>query len=163
MNLMQSPPAPARFAAAAKAQPEEEAIESLPGDQQLEELFEAWSAWCRTRRFFAPPSSYGNILGQLRGASRPSRPPPSAKCSASLAALHLAIKGQPEDSLDTKVFWLYYGARAGNIKSVADVLGISRQHFYRLKRSFCQRVVAVAQQIEDDNIKSGEVLPHRFG
>jgi len=152
---------PKRFAAAAGEQPEEDVIDVQEGDDQMQELFEAWSAWSRTRRYFAPPASMGNILGQLRGASRPSRPPPNAKCSTSMAALHLAIRGQPEDALDTKVFWLYYGERASNIKNAAYVLGISRQHFYRLLRSFSQRVLIAAKQIEADNLMAGEALPHR--
>ncbi len=152
---------PDRFAAAAPEQNEDDVIDVQDGDDDMHQLFEAWSAWSRTRRYFAPPASMGNILGQLRGASRPSRLPPNAKCSTSMAALHLAIKGQPEDALDTKVFWLYYGERASNVKNAAYVLGISRQHFYRLLRSFGQRVMIAAKQIEADNVAAGEALPHR--
>lgn len=150
-----------RFAATAATAPEDDAIDVQEGDDQMHELFEQWSAWCRTRRFYAPPSNVGSILGQLRGPSRPSRQPPSAKCSTSMAALHLAIKGQPEEALDTKVFWLYYGERTSNVKTAAYVLGISRQHFYRLLRSFGQRVLIAAKQIEADNVAAGEALPHR--
>ena len=152
---------PQRFAATAGDQPDDDVIDVQEGDADAHELFEKWSAWCRTRRFYAPPSSMGNILGQLRGPSRPSRQPPNAKCSTSMAALHLAIKGQPEDALDTRVFWLYYGERATNIKQAAYVLGISRQHFYRLLRSFTVRVLIAAKQIEADNVAAGEALPHR--
>jgi hypothetical protein len=152
---------PKRFAAAATEQAEDDLIDVQEGDDEAHELFEQWSAWCRTRRFYAPPSNVGSILGQLRGPSRPSRLPPNAKCSTGMAALHLAIKGQPEDALDTKVFWLYYGERTGNIKQAAYVLGISRQHFYRLLRSFTDRVRVAAKQIEADNVAAGEALPHR--
>lgn len=152
---------PQRFAATATPETDDDVIDVQEGDDQMHELFEQWSAWCRTRRFYAPPSSVGNILGQLRGPSRPSRQPPSAKCSTSMAALHLAIKGQPEDALDSKVFWLYYGERANNIKQASYVLGISRQHFYRLLRAFSQRVLIAAKQIEADNVAAGEALPHR--
>lgn len=152
---------PTRFAATAAAATEDDAIDVQPGDDQMHELFEAWSAWCRTRRFYAPPANVGSILGQLRGPSRPSRQPPSAACSTSMPALHLAIKGQPEDALDTRVFWLYYGERTGNVKQAAYVLGISRQHFYRLLRAFGQRVLIAAKQIEADNLAAGEALPHR--
>lgn len=150
-----------RLAAAAPAEPDADRLDLQEGDQDIDELFEQWSAWCRTRRYFAPPSSMGSILGQLRGPSRPSRQPPDAKCSSYMAALHLAIKGQPEEALDTKVFWLYYGQRAGNIKQAAYVLGISRQHFYRLLRSFTERVQIAAKQIEADNVAAGQALPHR--
>jgi hypothetical protein len=152
---------PKCFAAAAGEQPDDDVIDVQEGDDDAHALFEQWSAWCRTRRYFVPPSSMGNILGQLRGPSRPSRQPPNAKCSTNMAALHLAIKGQPEESLDTRVFWLYYGERAGNIKQAAYVLGISRQHFYRLLRAFTARVLIAAKQIEADNVAAGEALPHR--
>lgn len=152
---------PKRFAAPAVADADDDVIDVQESDLQMDELFERWSAWCKTRRYYAPPSGMGNVLGQLRGSTRPSRQPPNAKCSTSLAALHLAIKGQPEDALDSKVFWLYYGERASNIKQVAHVLGISRQHFYRLLRAFSQRVLIAAKQIEADNIAAGEALPHR--
>ena len=158
---MTSPKPLPRFAATAGEQPDDDVIDVQEGDDDAHVLFEQWSAWCRTRRFFVPPSSMGNILGQLRGPSRPSKAPPNAKCSTSMAALHLAIKGQPEDALDTRVFWLYYGERAGNIKQAAYVLGISRQHFYRLLRSFTERVLIAAKQIEADNVAAGEALPHR--
>lgn len=152
---------PQRFAATATPEPDDDVIDVQEGDIQMDELFEQWSAWCRTRRFYAPPSNVGSILGQLRGPSRPSRQPPNARCSTSMAALHLAIKGQPEDALDSKVFWLYYGERVSSVKQSAYVLGISRQHFYRLLRAFSQRVLIAAKQIEADNLAAGEALPHR--
>lgn len=118
----------------------------------MDKIFEDYSRWVRTRRFYAPPSQPGSILGNLQKRTRPYREPPSAKCSASMAALHLAIKGQPENALDCRVFWLHYGERSANIKAVADMLGISRQHYYRLLRAFCQRVLIAAKQIEDANL-----------
>lgn len=132
-------------------------------DQQQEELFEAWSHWCRTRRYYLPPATGGNLLGKLSGKSRPTRPPPSARCNASLAALHLAILGQPRDALDTQVFLLYYGQRVAHVKQAAALLNISRQHFYRLRRTFSQRVIAIAKQIEAANIQAGQAMPHYTG
>jgi hypothetical protein len=154
-----------RLAAAAptEATPDDEATDVQPGDEQLDELFEQWSAWCRTRRYFLPPSTGGNLLGRLSGKSRPSRQPPDAKCSASMAALHLAILGQPRDALDTQVFLLYYGERVAHIKQAAAVLNISRQHFYRLRRAFGRRVVIAAKQIEAYNLAAGAALPHFAG
>lgn len=156
---------PQRLAAAAPTSAQdaaEEAEHQQPGDEQLDELFEQWSTWCRTRRYFLPPATGGNLLGKLSGATRPSRQPPDAKCSASMAALHLAILGQPRDALDTQVFLLYYGERVAHIKQAAALLDISRQHFYRLRRAFGRRVVIAAKQIEADNLAAGAALPH-FG
>lgn len=152
-----------RLAATAPTEPEDEADTAQPGDEQLDELFEQWSAWCRTRRYFLPPATGGNLLGRLSGKSRPSRNPPDAKCSASMAALHLAILGQPRDALDTQVFLLYYGERVAHIKQAAALLNISRQHFYRLRRAFGRRVVIAAKQIEAHNLAAGEALPHYSG
>lgn len=152
-----------RLAAAApidEIEAEDEAPDVQPGDDQLDELFEQWSAWCRSRRYFAPPAASGGVLGKISGKTRPSRLPPDAKCSTNLSALHLAIIGQPKDALDTKVFWAYYGHRAAHIKQAAAVLGISRQHFYRLLRAFGKRVVISARQIESDNLSAAAALPH---
>lgn len=130
------------------------------GDQHVHELFETWAAWRATRRYFVPPSGGGNILGKLRGSTRPSRPAPDAICSAQMAALNRAINAQPRDELDTQVFLLYYVNRVRNIKTVADFLGISRQHFYRLRRTFGQRVIIAAKQLEAEERAAGEALPH---
>lgn len=152
-----------RLAAAAPIDAEDDAPDVQPGDEQMDELFEQWSAWCRTRRYFAPPASSGHLLGKLRGATRPSRLPPNAKCRTNLAALHLAIIGQPQDALDTQVFWAYYGHRAAHIKQAAALLGISRQHFYRLLRAFGKRVLIASRQIEADNLAAASALPHYAG
>lgn len=87
---------------------------------------------------------------------------PDAPCDPRMAALHLAIIGQPRDALDTRVFWLYYGERTAYIKTAAEALGISRNHFYRLLRAFSQRVIAAANQIEQENNAVLATLPHRF-
>lgn len=129
-------------------------------DDNLHELFEAWSHWSRTRRYFAPPPPAGTILGKMSGKSRPFKGAPDAKCDMDLAALHLAILGQPRDALDTQVFYAYYGLRVAHIKRTADEIGISRVHFYRLLKSFCVRVRAVSQQIAGYNRAARDSLPH---
>jgi hypothetical protein len=125
-----------------------------------DELFEAWNHWCKTRRYFAPPASSGHLLGKLSGKTRPSRNPPNARCSSNLAALHLAIIGQPMEALDTRVFWVHYSLRIAPIKTAADALGISRPHYYRLLRAITQRIIASARQIEADTLASNQHLPH---
>lgn len=160
---------PQRFAAPARMDAEELPMEEdgqdLPppeadGDN-LHELFEAWSRWSRTRRYFAPPPPAGTILGKLSSKTRAfSAGPPDAECNMDLAALHLAILGQPSDALDTKVFYAYYGERTSHIKRSAETLKISRQHFYRLLKAFCTRVRAVSQDIAGYNRAARDALPH---
>lgn len=127
----------------------------------LHQLFEAWSQWSRTRRYYGPPPKSGTILGQLSSKTRPYRAgPPDIACSLHLSALHLAILGQPQTALDTQVFYAYYSHRSGDIKRSAAMLGISRAHFYRLLRDFCTRVQAAARVIATDNIAQREALEH---
>lgn len=158
---------PKRFAAPASLDTdlpsEEDKDSTVPTaeDADLHELFEAWSRWSRTRRYFAPPPPAGTILGKLSSKTRAfSSGPPDAECNMDLAALHLAILGQPRDALDTQVFWAYYGERTSHIKRSADALGIGRAHFYRLLKSFCTRVRAVSYDIASYNRAAREALPN---
>ena len=168
MNHQNDNATPQRFAAPARLDadlPMEVDGQDLPppeadGDN-LHELFEAWSRWSRTRRYFAPPPPSGTILGKLSGKTRAfSNGPPDAECNMDLAALHLAILGQPRDALDTQVFHAYYGERTTHIKRSAEALKISRVHFYRLLKAFCTRVRAVSQDIAGYNRAAREALPH---
>lgn len=159
---------PKRFAAPACLDTdlarEDDQDSAAPGDAEddnLHELFEAWSRWSRTRRYFAPPPPAGTILGKMSSKTRAfSAGAPDAKCDMDLAALHLAILGQPRDALDTQVFYAYYGERKTAIKRTADEIGISRVHFYRLLKAFCMRVRAVSQDIARHNRAAREELPH---
>ena len=153
----------ARLAAPAPLETDDEVVDDQPGDEDMKLIFEEWSYWCRTRRYFGPAPVGGNLLGKLSGKSCPMRHVggPDAPCNARLAALHLAIIGQPKEALDTRVFWLYYGERTAYIKTAAEALGISRNHFYRLLRSFSLRVIAAANQIEAENSAVLATLPHR--
>lgn len=168
MHTQFSAPTPKRFAAPAPLDtdlPSEEAQDTQPPgaeDADLHALFEAWSRWSRTRRFYAPAPPSGTILGKLSSKTRAfTSGPPDAECNMDLAALHLAILGQPRDALDTLVFWAYYGERAANIKRTADALGIGRAHFYRLLKAFCTRVRAVSQDIAQHNRAQRAALPHQ--
>ncbi len=158
---------PKRLAAPARLDadlPSEEDQDTQPPgaeDADLHVLFEAWSRWSRTRRYFCPPPPAGTILGKLSSKTRPfTSGPPDAECNMDLAALHLAILGQPRDALDTQVFWAYYGERAAVIKRSAEALGISPRHFYRLLKAFCTRVRAVSQDIAQHNRAQRAALPH---
>lgn len=131
----------------------------------MDELFEAYGQWCRTRGFFGPPPVKGNMLGKLTSKSRARGKTggPDAACSAQLSALHLAVIAQPAEALDRKVFTLHYLYNVASVKQCADVLGISRQHWYRLLRAFRSRVSSSATSIMSDNLAAADNLQHRGG
>jgi|RhisoiCoNPM_1038542.scaffolds.fasta_scaffold00015_7 hypothetical protein len=122
------------------------------GDERLDELCERLVWWCRTRRFYGRSSVPPSLLGRLAKRTRPLRPGgPDAGCSAEMAALYMALIGQPADALDRRVFELHYFHRVGNVKAAAAALGIGRQHWYTLLRSFRQRIHAASQEILELN------------
>lgn len=137
-------------------------LEAVSEFERLDALFEQWAFWCHTRRYYAPPASVANILGNLSSKGRALRRigGPDAACSSELHALHLAILAQPAHALDAQVFMAYYGFRVANVKAAAGKLGISRKHFYTLLRAFCLRVTAAAKRIEAANLAERERLPH---
>ena len=71
-------------------------------------------------------------------------------------ALNRAITAQPRDQLETQAFLLYYVQRVHSIKIIADYLGISRQHCYRLQKQFVTRVLVAAKQIEAEERAAAE-------
>lgn len=101
-------------------------------NNSLHQLCEDWAHWHRSRRLFAPPVQE-NILARLQ--PRPMGCEPDAICSANLSYFNLAILAQPEGDEKT-TFYLYYIHRAGNIKKVADLMGISRRAFYKRIENF---------------------------
>jgi hypothetical protein len=160
-----------RLAATAPAATETDSSDTVPIAEEraavseferLDALFEQWAYWCYTRRYFAPPTSTGNMLGNLSSKGRALRRigGPDAACSSEIHALHLSILAQPAHALDTQVFMAYYAVRVSNVKAAAGKLGIGRQHFYRLLRAFCLRVQKSAKQIEAANIDARARLPH---
>ena len=155
------------FAAVAPATPEDDhdAHDGAMDDNvNLNALFEAWSYWSRTRRFYAPAPPSGTILGKLSSKTRAfSTGGPDAPCNMDLAALHLAILGQPSHALDTMVFYAYYVHRVNNIKVAAGELGIGRAHFFRLVKGCCTRVHAASQVIAQHAGAQRDALPHYVG
>jgi hypothetical protein len=117
----------------------------------LHELCERWSDWIRTRRFYAPPSLPPSILGRLTSGSR-GGDGPNAVASPELAAFNQAIESEPMEALDRQVFELHYRYRVKPIKTFATALGIGRQHWYTLLRSFEQRAHAASLEILQRNL-----------
>lgn len=113
---------------------------TIDADHNLDQLCEHWVHWRRTRRYYAPPPTYINLLGQMTRTSRPLHTGgPNAPASAKMMAWHLAWMGQP-DALDKRVFDLYYVHRIRPVKRAAVALAISRQHFYAVLRDFRRRL-----------------------
>jgi hypothetical protein len=131
-------------------------------DAAQHRLCEAWSAWCRTRRFYSRPSLPPSILGRLTARTRSTGGDgggPDAIASAELSALHLAIIGQPADALDRQVFELHYLWRVKNVKAAAAAVGVGRQHWYTLVREFRSRVVAASRELLAHNQHAAQQLP----
>lgn len=141
------------------ALPEEEA--ELHSNTNLDALCESWAGWVRTRRFYCKPSVPPSILGRLRskGTGRSTSGGPDAVASAQLLAFNLAVMGQPREALDRQVFELHYLHRVASIKTAADLLGISRPHWYRLLNAFRDRVYSASCEILSANLEAARELP----
>lgn len=138
---------------------EEEPYVDEASDAHLDALCEAWAAWCRTRRFFGRVSVPVSLLGKLREPSRGRGGyGPNAANSAELAALNLAIRGEP-DGRDRCIFELHYLWRAPNITTAAAASGISRSQWYRIVAEFRRRVYGVSCGILAAELAAGERLP----
>ena len=121
-------------------------------------LIEQWTRWQQTRRYYVPTTTHGrHTIGRHSGHPAPSQPQPDdTVCSAKMHALNRAITAQPRDQLETQAFLLYYVQRVRPIKTIADYLGISRQHCYRLQKQFVARVLVAAKQIEAEERAAAE-------
>ena len=142
--------------AAAAPNTDEAPAEDSEEQQDLDALCEQWVRWKATRRFYAPPSKIGSILGQLSGArTRPLRTDgPDAICSAELAVFHIAYVSQP-DALDKRVFDMYYVHRVAPVKTAAAALSISRSHFYLVLGDFRKRLYAASRRLLEHNVANG--------
>lgn len=133
-----------------------EAIAAVePTDAELDEMCEALAEWSASRKFYREPSLPVSVLGRLTAERRPylgkGR---NGVASAQLRALNLALAGQPKNALDRRVFELHYFERPGSVKELAHHLAVSRQHYYRLLRSFRRRIFAAAEHIRAQDAAS---------
>lgn len=119
--------------------------------QDIDALCEQLATWRASRKYFARQSVPQSLLGRLQKRQVPARTEPDARCSAELAALHVALLSQPEDSVARKVFELHYFHRVGNVKVAAAALGIGRQHWYTLLREFREQLHETSMRILQAN------------
>jgi DNA-binding NtrC family response regulator len=117
----------------------------------VDRLCEQLAAWRASRKYFARQSVPPSLLGRLQKRASPYRGEPDARCSAELAALHVALLSQPEDSVARKVFELHYFHRVGNVKAAAAALGIGRAHWYRLLEQFREQLHQASLRILQAN------------
>lgn len=127
-------------------------------------LIEQWTRWQQTRRYYVPTTTHASHASHIRHntghpATTPHQPEANDVCSAKMHALNRAITAQPRDQLETQAFLLYYVQRVRPIKTIADYLGISRQHCYRLQKQFVTRVMVAARQIEAEERAAAEYTP----
>jgi len=149
--------APAREASDA-ALAEREARGALP--EHIDQLCWNWANWCETRRYFGPPPNLPSLLGRVqRVPGRAGTDGPDARLNAQLAALHLAIIGQPANALDRCVFEAHYRYRPRSIKAAASAMKIGRQHWYSLRNAFARRVYAVHHHILAEHVNVEGVAP----
>lgn len=121
-------------------------------EDPLDAMCEQLAHWRATRKYYVRPSVPPSLLGRLQKRTRPLRAGgPDARCSAELAALHVALLSQPEDALARRVFELHYFHRVANVKAAAAALGIGRAHWYRLLASFRQQLHEASLRILQAN------------
>lgn len=131
--------------------------DTTPPTSPDELLLEQWTRWQQTRRYYVPTQSAHAIGRHSSSHPAPNLPQPDdTVCSAKMHALNRAITAQPRDQLETQAFLLYYVQRVRPIKTIADYLGISRQHCYRLQKQFVARVLVAAKQIEAEERAAAE-------
>lgn len=118
--------------------------------RDIDQLCEQLAAWRVSRKYFAPQSVPPSLLGRLQKRAAPPRGEPDARCSAELAALHVALLSQP-DSVARRVFELHYFHQVRNVKVAAAALGIGRAHWYRLLEQFRDELHQASQRILQAN------------
>jgi hypothetical protein len=140
-----------------KQMAEREERGGLPAE--IDDLCHAWARWVSTRRYFGPPGRLDSIIGQLR--SRTPRATdgmagPNAPCSQELACFHQAVLAGGEGT-DRIVFEVHYRYRPASIKRAADLLDISRAHWYYLRNrfaiaAFARHHVLVRQEVSKSSL-----------
>lgn len=131
---------------------------------EIDDLCFGWAIWASTRRYFGPPGRLDSIIGQLR--SRTPRATdgaggPNARCSQELACFHQAVLAGGEGT-DRVVFEVHYRYRPKSIKRAAELLDISRAHWYYLRNRFA--IAAFARHhvlLRDQLSKTSSPLNHQ--
>lgn len=105
---------------------------------EIDDMCHAWARWVTTRRYFGPSGRLDSIIGQLR--NRTARQTdgmggPNARCSQELSCFHQAVLAGGEGT-DRIVFEVHYRHRPRSIKRAAELLEISRAHWYYLRNRF---------------------------
>lgn len=117
-------------------------------DRLLNQYRLDWVHWCYTHRYYLAPGGK-SVLASLQ----PSKTglPPNARNNPDMQffnmALHtLADMKQHHDAM--VCFNLYYVDQSGNVKRLADQLGISRPTYYNRVKSFARKACVLSQSLK---------------
>lgn len=121
-------------------------------DGDLAGIFDEWAVWERSRRLYAPSPNVQSIFASLVGPRGHDRP--DAANDALMPYIHVAVAGSAEHG--PIVIAYHYKRRHGTrdpVKRLAQNLGVSRQHFYRLLPTARQAIYSVATRLKATDAK----------
>ena len=117
-------------------------------DRLLNQYCLDWVHWCYTRRYYLAPGGK-SVLASMQ----PSKTglPPNARNNPDMQffnmALHtLADMKQHHEAM--VCFNLFYVDQTGNVKRLADQLGISRPTYYNRVKAHARKAYALAQSLK---------------
>ena len=117
---------------------------------EIDFLCHQWAYWVTTRRFYGGPSpKLISILGKLRTSRATAVEVPPIVAGGLLPHFHLAVTGLPER--ERLLLELRYLHRARPEKSVAALVGVSREHLYRLRTGAAVQAYRRAQEMQEAN------------
>ena len=114
---------------------------------EIDFLCHQWAYWVSTRRFYGPSPKLISILGRLRTSRATAVEVPPIVAGGLLPHFHLAVAGLPERQ--RMLLELRYLHRARPEKSVAALVGVSREHLYRLRTGAAVQAYRRAQEMQE--------------
>jgi len=121
-------------------------------DGDLAAVFDEWATWERNRRLYAPSPNVQSIFSAILGPRGRDRP--DAANDALMPYLHIAVAGSAEHG--PLIVAYHYKRRHGKrdpVKRLAQNLGISRQHVYRLLPPARQAIYSTATRLKAEDSK----------
>jgi len=117
-------------------------------DRLLNQYCLDWVHWCYTRRCYLAPGGKSALASM-----QPSRTglPPNARLCPDMQFFNMALHtlaDMPEHRDAMVCFNLYYVDQSGNVKRLAEQLGISRPTYYNRVKSFARKAYALAQSLK---------------
>jgi len=117
-------------------------------DKELDAYCEDWVNWCYTRKFYLQPGAQ-NILARMQPSK--SGQPPNARNSADMSFFNMAVHAMA-DMVEHKesfaCFRLCYIEQCGNVKRLAEQLGISRPTYYNRSKAFARKAFSMSLSLK---------------